>query len=691
MKKASGKVSKRESKKGRRFCLSIRSQLILGFLIPVLAVIGVGIFAYGKAEDGMLKNYGESAQTALQMTVKLLDYGFDTVDTDSMQIFNDSNVKNYVSDTYRNDMALKAEALTQAETLIKSKQNSNAFIKDIIIVTADNLNDIATLTGKGDNTGYYDRFMEASRNILDSDDKADRWVGEHAILDERFRTSTDSYICAQYRMVSTKNACVIIDVSTEKIRSILEDLNLGEGSMISFLTWDGRELVLDAGNGFSFADKSYYAAAKAGEESFYSDYVQENGEEYLFMYGRCESNRAAICALIPKSVLMREATAIKNGIVLGVILSCIIVFTVGFGIFMGINSKMQNIMKRLAKVSEGDLTVDVRLNDRAEFGILSGRMMDVVTNTKELIAKVKDTSNQVDEAVGRVKGVGDQLASSNSYVQSITADIAGGVNTQAEDTQNCLSKMDSLSEKIIRAGGSVREMEKLADHTMEMIERSTTEVNCLSGQAQETGRIMDSLTGKMQILNESMENIRVLVSTIDAISEETTLLSLNASIEAARAGGAGKGFAVVAGEIKKLADSSKKSSEQIADVIDHLQVVFEETKEASGKAEDIVKEQELAVEDIRTLFAQMNSNMEVLLKHINGSISDMDEMDAYRKDTLVSFESISAVSEQTAASSESVSDTMEDQSQRVEELLLATGELSGRMKELLSAIEKFVV
>ncbi|MGN1146789.1 MAG: methyl-accepting chemotaxis protein [Lachnospiraceae bacterium] len=678
-------------KKGRRFCLSIRSQLILGFLIPVLAVIGVGTFAYRKAEDGMLKNYGESAQTALQMTVKLLDYGFCTVDTDSMQIFNDNNVKDFASDTYKNDMALKTEALTQAELLIKSKQNSNEFIKDIIIVTADNLNDIATLTGKGDNTGYYDRFMEASKSILEADDKADRWVGEHPILDERFRTSTDSYICAQYRMVSTKNACVIIDVSTEKIKSILKDLNLGDGSIISFLTWDGRELALDTASGFSFADKSYYEEAKAGEESFYSDIVEENGEEYLFMYGRCESNRAAICALTPKSVLMKEASTIKTGIVFGVLLSCVIVFTVGFGIFMGINGKMQNIMKRLARVSEGDLTVDVRIKDRAEFGILSGRMMDVVSNTKELVAKVKDTSKQVSEAAGRVKGVGDELAATNSYVQGITVEIAEGVNTQAEDTQNCLSKMDSLSEKIIQTGESVREMEKLADNTKDVIERSTSEVNCLSSQAQETGRIMDTLSEKMQVLNASVENIRVLVGAIDSISEETTLLSLNASIEAARAGDSGKGFAVVADQIKKLADSSKKSSEKIAGVIDKLQIVFDETKEASGKAGEIVQTQKTAVEGIRDSFGQMSSNMEVLLRNIERSICDMDEMDEYRKDTLTSFESISAVSEQTAASSESVSETMSNQSRCVDELLLATNELERKRKELLRAIDKFIV
>ncbi|MBQ7776039.1 MAG: methyl-accepting chemotaxis protein [Lachnospiraceae bacterium] len=689
-KRISTKTTKKQKEK-KGFGLSIRSQLILGFLIPMLLVIGVGAFAYQKASEGMLNNYQESAQTALQMTVKLLDYGFTTVDAASIQIFNDTNVKDYVSETYKNDIVEKSNVFKQSEKLVNSTKNSNEFISDVIIVTADNLDDISTSSAKGSKDGYYDSFRAESKAALDAKDKADSWLSEHPVVDQRFHTGKDNYIVAQYRLVSTKNACVVVDISSAKIKSILEDLNLGEGSIISFVTANDRELALDSQSGFSFVDKDYYAQAKLSEEGFYSEFVDVDGVEYLFMYGRCETNKSSICSLTPKSALMEAATEIRNGIILGVLISSIVVLIVGFTIFMGISSKMASIIKRLSKVSEGDLTVDARINDRAEFGKLSGHIMEVVSNTKELIGKVKDTSGQVNDCVGNVKGVGDELATSSTYVQGITEEIAEGVNTQAEDMQNCLYKMDSLSEKIIRTGDNVREMEKLADSTKEMIVKSTSGVNELSGQAAETGKIMDSLENKMEVLNTSVESIRELVNTIDSISEATTLLSLNASIEAARAGEAGRGFAVVADEIKKLADSSKESSEEITNMIDNLQVVFKETKEASGKAGDIVKVQESTVEDIRGLFGQMSSNMEMLLKNISQSISDMNEMDDYRKNTLISFENISAVSEETAASTATVSETMNSQSQHVDKLLQATSELEEKMLELLSAIEKFKV
>ncbi len=685
------KTLKKKKQQEKGLGLSIRSQLLLGFLVPMLLVIGVGVFAYSKASEGMLKNYQDSAQTALQMTVQLLDYGFTTVDSASIQIFNDTNVKDYVSGTYKDDIVENNEVFKQAQKLVNSTRNSNEFISDVTIVTADELDDISTSTSKGSKSGYYDKFKAEAKAALDAKDKADSWMSGHPVVDERFHTSADNYILAQYRLVSTKNACVVIDISSAKILSVLEDLKLGDGSIISFVTANDRELPLDSQLGFTFADEEYYTLAKNAEEGFYSDFVNVDGTEYLFMYGRCEANKSAICALTPKSTLMEAATEIRNGIIIGVLLSSIVVLVVGITIITGINSKMGSIIKRLSKVAEGDLTVDARINDRAEFGKLSGHIMEVVSNTKELIRTVKDTSGQVNDSVENVKSVGDELANSSVYVQGITEEIAQGVNMQAEDMQNCMYKMDSLSEKIIRTGDNVREMEKLADNTKEMIVKSTEGVNELSGQAAETGNIMDGLEEKMEILNTSMKSIRELVNAIDTIAESTTLLSLNASIEAARAGEAGRGFAVVADEINKLADSSKQSSKEIANMIDNLQVIFAETKKASNKAGDIVKVQENTVEDIKGLFLQMNDNIEMLLDNIGKSISDVNEMEDYRKDTLESFENISAVSQETAAATTTVGETMSGQSKHVEELLSATGELEEKMVELLDAIEKFNV
>ena len=193
------------------------------------------------------------------------------------------------------------------------------------------------------------------------------------------------------------------------------------------------------------------------------------------------------------------------------------------------------------------------------------------------------------------------------------------------------------------------------------------------------------------MLNEKIDSIRILTDTIDEISEETTLLSLNASIEAARVGEAGKGFSVVAEAIKKLADSSKTSSKKIRNVIEAIEGVSEETIKASGQAGAIVGSQSLAVEETRRRFSDMSRNMEKLLDNISASARDVEGMNTNRRDTLNAIESISAVSEETAASAVSVEETVNKQTKQVEQLSEATKELENKMDELLEAIQMFIV
>lgn len=680
-----------DKKRKIKWSPGLKLQLIIGFMIPVCIVALVGNYAYNKAAEGMLNNYEESARTAIQMTTTLLDFGFQSVDSDSIQIFNDSSLKDYVSDTYKNDPSEKNNVYTKAETLIRTKQNSNAFIQDIIVVTADSLNDVATTSGKGDKTGYYQKFMEESKEYTEASDKVNAWAGTHPLLDERFSTSSENYICAQYRMVSSKNACVVIDVSKNRIKEILSDLNLGEGSIIAFVTADGRELNTNTESEFIFFDKEYYQTASQQEEENYSCYVDYNGEEYLFMYGRCESNLSSICALTPKTALMEEAISMKKGIYLWVVISCIVVFIVGVIILFGISRKMGGITKRLKKVSEGDLTVDMRIRDHAEFGRLSQHIMDTISNTKNLIVKVKDMSGQVSHSVSAVKESGAQLKVSTANIQGSMDEIAVGVEQQALDAERCLEKTELLSQKILSTSESVKEMGNLAKDTHKIIEEGTVQMDNLTIQAEETGQITEILSGQISNLNDKMNSIQVLIDAIDEISEETALLSLNASIEAARAGESGRGFAVVAEAIKKLADNSKMSSGEIRNVIIDIDRVFAETQDVFKKVGSMVESQETTVKMTQEMFNEMKNNMEKLLDNISRSIEDMDQMDESRNDTLASIESISAVSEETAASAENVTVTVKNQTLQVEQLSTVMEELESKMKELLEVIQIFTV
>lgn len=675
--------------------MSLKLQLIIGFVIPICFVVLVGAFAYSKASEGMLGNYEESTIKAIDMAVKLIDYGFESVESDSLQLSIDDNIKNYVMDRYKNDTMAKSSAYNDAKTLMMAKQTVNKFVKNIFIITKDELNNFTTSgsISSSKDMGMYDKFME-EYNSWDTDSMSKTvgsWNAYHTVIDEQYNVKPESYVCAKYRMLTAGSGCIVIDVDTDKIQEILEGLNMGEDSILAFVTKDGKELFTGEATDFSFCTQEYYTTASEGKEDSYSTYVHYKGREYLYMYSRCSINGASINALVPKTELMGEAIALRNGVILMVLLSCAVVIVIGFVILYGISNKMSSITRRLAKVSAGDLTVDMRIKDKAEFGKLSAHIMDMVSHTKDLIAEVKGISGEVGGSVEQVAEASNILKESTQNIHGAMNEIDLGVTQQANDAEQCLIKMDSLSGEIIKTGNNIGEMSKIAEETQDMINSGTTSMDQLIQQANETGMITTQVGEKIAELSQSAESIKLFADTINDIAEETTLLSLNASIEAARAGSAGRGFAVVAEAIKKLAESSLQSSGEIRKVMEQINKMTKETTKASEEASKIVQHQSQTVEQTRKVFGEMSESIVQLLDIIGKIADDMEQMTKVRGETLLSIESISSVSEETAASSNVINDTVSKQMSQVDNLLQATNDLNTKMQELLDAIQIFTV
>lgn len=178
---------------------------------------------------------------------------------------------------------------------------------------------------------------------------------------------------------------------------------------------------------------------------------------------------------------------------------------------------------------------------------------------------------------------------------------------------------------------------------------------------------------------------------INEISEETSLLSLNASIEAARAGDAGRGFAVVAEEIRKLADGSMGAANEIQKVVKEIIEQTKGTVNTAKEAEGIVSGQASIVNKTIEAFGNMNSGVEKLVTGLKGVGDSVSSMEEERRDTLHAIESISAASEETAASALVVTNSVQSQLSVVNDLKDASRELEQRSMELEKAINVFKI
>ncbi len=190
-------------------------------------------------------------------------------------------------------------------------------------------------------------------------------------------------------------------------------------------------------------------------------------------------------------------------------------------------------------------------------------------------------------------------------------------------------------------------------------------------------------------LSAHSRNIGLILSSINDIAQETNLLSLNASIEAARAGSAGKGFSVVANQIRKLADQCLTSAGEISDIVNEITVATKKAVKTAESAEEIVEEQVEAVADTAQSFQELKLRIEKLSENLESIQSSSKDMEVSGSSTLKAMENISAILEETLASVTSVATGTDKQSEALTSLNDASSQLVERADHLGSAISKF--
>lgn len=692
---------KANKEKRQRNIIGIKVKLIIGFIIPLICTVMIGMVAYSLAASGMSANYEDSMSKAMSMAMEYLDFGFESAVSESEQLYYNTDLVKWATGAIYNEWTRKGIAESVSVDL-HVKQNGNGFLSDIYIIPGSAL---PVISANGYNSdieipGFYQELSDKSEAACFTS-LAGSWVGSHSYIDEVLSShytdySADSYICSYIRPMTTRRACIVVDYSSEAIADILRELNLGDGSMAAFITADGRELLLQNNeivkNGdFSFVNQSYYTESMTDTAETIIDYVTYNNTQYLFMISKSHENGSAICAMVPVSLVNAGAASIQNITVLMVILSCIIAVLAAVLIIIGITSTIRQISNKLQVVSDGDLTVGINTERRDEFKLLVKSIADMIRNSRNLIVQVLKTTENVSTSTEKLAEASEVLTNVSEQIASSVEEVGKGVNSQAKDALDCVTQMDELSERINRAVATVEKMSNITDDTKGVIADGLSTMDELADKSADTTNITKSVTTNIKNLGESLTEIERFVEVINGIAEETNLLALNASIEAARAGEAGKGFAVVAQSVSSLSDGTIGAASQIQSIMNQIKTYADDTIDVASQAEQIVSRQSETVEETIQVFGNMNKYLENLIAEISSLEATIESMERHRNDTLAAIESISAVSEETASSVSTVNDSLKHQMTMIDNLHGSTMELEDRAKELTDAVNAFKI
>ena len=697
-KKDNNPATKSISKEKQQFAIGIKVKLVIGFAIPLVFTIVIGMVAYSLAASGMTKNYEDSMSKAMSMAIEYLDFGFSSAVSESEQLYYDTDLMRWATGAIYNEWTRK-EVMNDVSLDLNIKQGGNEFVANMYIIPGSSSQVIST---NGDETvvpGFYEDLADKDEAVC-LQTLGGSWVGAHNYIDQVLSQhytgySADDYACSFIRPMATKRACIVVDYSSDSIAGVLQNLGLGEDSIAAFVTADGRELLLKEGvisNGgdFSFVNQPYFTEAMADNAATIIDYVTYNHEQYLFMVSKSYQNGSAICAMVPVSLVNESADSIKNVTLLMVIISWLVAIAAGVLITIGITATIRQISSKLETVSGGDLTVSMR-GRTDEFKLLVRSIVNMIKNSRDLIVQVLKTTENVSASTANLSEASGVLTNSSNQISAAVDEMDQGLNRQAEDAQNCLMQMDELSQRITRAVETVQRMGSITDNTKDVIASGMSTMDDLTDKSAATTDITKNVTTNIKNLEESLSAIETFVETIDNIANETSLLSLNASIEAARAGEAGRGFAVVAQSVSSLSIGTIEAARQIQSVMEQIRGYANDTVQVASQAEMIVSNQSETVNDTIQVFHDMNEYLQNLIDEISSLNQIIESMERHRNDTLAAIESISSVSEETAASVSTVNDSLKEQMTMMDNLNQSTIELQDRAKELTQAVNAFKI
>ena len=399
MKKGKKQAKRRNANVTMAF--GIREKIVLCFLVPVLFMIVLGIISYRKAADGMSSSYRDSTQQTIEMALQNIDTSNSFISAEALKYVVDSDLGKYFVGIYDNDPTSKRTLIDQVKTRILASQVGNSYISNIYIIPSGDLQMISTKNKA--QKGIYQEYMDE----MAVDGKLGQWDDHHNALDEYLSIDSSRYIMVYQAAAQNGKAVIVIDIKAEAVTEFMQGLNLGDGSIVGFVTAGGRELAVKRNAGDEqgtpvegetiFADKDFYLQAS---ETDGVRQVQYNGTEYLFFHSKSEDTGATMCALVPLKVITGQAESIKQITIAGVLISSIIALLIGTAVTSGIRKNMKRISGSLEVVAEGNLATTVSVKGRDEFRGLAAAANDMIAHNKQLVQKVSQATDKLAASAG---------------------------------------------------------------------------------------------------------------------------------------------------------------------------------------------------------------------------------------------------------------------------------------------------
>lgn len=495
-----------------------------------------------------------------------------------------------------------------------------------------------------------------------------------------------------------RQAVVSVDISLNSVANVISGMDV---------VGNGGAIITDIGSGAIIADRNFSELIGKNMEDGSSLYqkirslvkaykiglqtVEDNGEEYVVVLDQLDGTSWYLVTYTASDSVYGELTTLT--VLLGsvgaavTVIMCIILTI----LIRTITKPLHKLTDTIVAVTGGDFTADVVIKGNDEVTVMARSMKEFLSVMRGTLGTIADVSDAID-----TQAKGSNRISGELHESAVGQSEA--MNQMRQNLEELVDSIEVIADSATKLAVVVSETNESGRQAIENIEDTMKEaangresMNSVNISMDEMKESMSNLENAITDVGSAAIKINEITSTIRSIADETNLLALNASIEAARAGDAGRGFAVVATEIKKLAETSGDAANEISGLIESVSGLINETVEQSHHSMEQIQSSAQLVDVASDQFNHIFESIESTNTIIQNMISQIYEANDVATNMAAITEEQSASAEEIEATALSVQELANAVTENSSNVSDDSSRLAGTAEDLKNQINKFTI
>jgi methyl-accepting chemotaxis protein len=374
-----------------------------------------------------------------------------------------------------------------------------------------------------------------------------------------------------------------------------------------------------------------------------------------------------------------------------IVLSIILFVATSWIISRSIYGPLRQTEYLMQKAKNGDLTVYSDYESKDEIGSLSKSFNEMITQIKSLIMMVRESSDQVAASSEQLMASAEETNKAAEQIAEASSIMAANGEASVKGTEVVSISTQQMAIGITNIADSITQVSNHSNVTTEESEKGNIALKKTIDQMGSINETVQTSSSIIKDLGDRSSEIEKILAVISGISEQTNLLALNAAIEAARAGEHGKGFAVVADEVRKLAEESRRSAEQITHLIHDIQSSTANAVVSMDKCTTEVQTGLVLINDTGKSFEKiLHSASDVSRQSVEVSAA-VKQLSSSVEQVAMGIFDISMKTEESSSGSQTVAAGAEEQLASMEEITASAHSLAKMAEDLQAMVNTFKV